>query len=92
MQTYIVVTMISVSYTHLDVYKRQLYDKGQIAICTHKIGQPTVFIPTFPGTNCEVDSAKAMEAAGARAVVKIMRNLSAEDIRYSVEELSLIHI
>ena len=68
--------------------EKPLYDKGQIAICTHKIGQPTVFIPTFPGTNCEVDSAKAMEAAGARAVVKIMRNLSAEDIRYSVEEFA----
>ena len=31
----------------------------------HKIAQPTVFIPVFPGTNCEYDSAKAFESAGA---------------------------
>ena len=62
-----------------------LYDKGSVAICTHKIGRPTVFIPTLPGTNCEVDSARAMEAAGANPIVYVMRNLSAEDIRYSVD-------
>ena len=38
-----------------------LYDTKDIVICGHKIAQPTVFIPVFPGTNCEYDSAKAFE-------------------------------
>lgn len=51
----------------------------------HIDGKPTVFIPVFPGTNCEYDSARAFERAGARTIVKVFRNLSAEDIRDSVE-------
>ena len=47
----------------------------------------TVFIPVFPGTNCEYDSTKAFERAGAKVVTKVFKNLSAEDIRESVEEL-----
>ena len=63
----------------------RLYKTDAIYICDHKIGSPTVFIPVFPGTNCEYDSAKAFERAGARAVTRVFRNLSAEDIRQSVE-------
>ena len=62
----------------------RLYKTDAIYICDHKIGSPTVFIPVFPGTNCEYDSAKAFERAGARAVTRVFRNLSAEDIRQSV--------
>ncbi|MDD6212819.1 MAG: phosphoribosylformylglycinamidine synthase [Clostridiales bacterium] len=65
-----------------------LYDAKDIVICSHKLAQPRVFIPAFPGTNCEIDSARAMEAAGAKAVVKVMKNLSAEDIRESVDEFA----
>lgn len=65
-----------------------LYNTKDIYICNHKLAQPRVFIPAFPGTNCEVDSAQAMERAGARAVVKVMRNLTAEDIRSSVDEFA----
>ena len=36
--------------------------------------QPTVFIPVFPGTNCEYDSARAFERAGAKTIVKVFRN------------------
>ena len=63
----------------------RLYKTDAIYICDHKIGSPTVFLPVFPGTNCEYDSAKAFERAGARAVTRVFRNLSAEDIRQSVE-------
>lgn len=56
-----------------------------ICICKHKVAKPTVFIPVFPGTNCEYDSAKAFERAGANVVTKVFRNLSAEDIRDSVD-------
>ncbi len=61
-----------------------LYDTSDVHICTHKIAQPTVFIPVFPGTNCEYDSAKAFERAGAKTIVKVFRNMSASDILDSV--------
>ena len=65
--------------------KNELYKGGRIAICSHKIGTPNVFIPVFPGTNCEYDSTKAFERAGAKVSARVFRNLSAEDIRESVE-------
>ena len=49
-------------------------------------GQPTVFIPVFPGTNCEYDSRKAFERAGAKVITRVFRNLDAAGIRESVEE------
>jgi phosphoribosylformylglycinamidine synthase len=52
-----------------------------------KIPKPNVFIPAFPGTNCEYDSARAFERAGANAKTFIFRNLTASDINYSVEEM-----
>ena len=50
--------------------------------------RPKVLIPAFPGTNCEWDSAKAMEAAGAQAQIMIVRNLDAEAIARSVDEFA----
>ena len=52
-----------------------------------KIPKPNVFIPAFPGTNCEYDSARAFERAGANAKTLIFRNLTASDINYSVEKM-----
>ncbi len=63
----------------------ELYKADSVYVCNHKIGQPNVFIPVFPGTNCEYDSTKAFERAGAKVVTKVFKNLSAEDIRESVE-------
>ena len=68
------------------VIENGLYRTSDIHICTHKIGQPTVFIPVFPGTNCEYDSKKAFERAGAKVITKVFKNLNAEDIRDSVAE------
>lgn len=62
-----------------------LFETDKIYICRNKVARPTVFIPVFPGTNCEYDSAKAFERAGARAVIKVFRNMTAENIRESVE-------
>ncbi|MBQ7954199.1 MAG: phosphoribosylformylglycinamidine synthase [Lachnospiraceae bacterium] len=64
----------------------KVYKAEQIYVCKNKIAQPTVFIPVFPGTNCEYDSTKAFERAGAKVVTKVFRNMTAEDIRQSVEE------
>ena len=63
-----------------------LYDTKNIYICKNKVAKPTVFIPVFPGTNCEFDSARAFERAGADTIVKVFKNLTAEDIRDSVDE------
>ncbi|MBR1692106.1 MAG: phosphoribosylformylglycinamidine synthase, partial [Lachnospiraceae bacterium] len=63
----------------------KLYDTNDIYVCKHKVAKPTVFIPVFPGTNCEYDSTKAFERAGANVVTKVFKNLSAADIRESVD-------
>ena len=63
----------------------RLYHKEQIYVCKNKVAKPTVFIPVFPGTNCEYDSTRAFERAGANVVTKVFKNLSAEDIRESVD-------
>lgn len=68
------------------VIEEKLYHTDAVYICDHKIGRPTVFIPVFPGTNCEYDSAKAFERAGAAVITKVFRNVSPEDIRQSVDE------
>ncbi len=65
--------------------KTGLYQAENIYVCKHKVAKPTVFIPVFPGTNCEYDSAKAFQRAGADTIVRVFRNRNAEDIRESVE-------
>ena len=62
-----------------------LYEAKEVYVCKHKVAKPTVFIPVFPGTNCEYDSAKAFERAGADVITKVFKNMSAEDIRESVD-------
>ena len=61
------------------------YHAPHVYVCGHKTAVPRVFIPVFPGTNCEYDSARAFERAGAQVDVKVFRNLTAQDIRDSVE-------
>ena len=62
-----------------------IYRAGSVHVCKNKIAKPTVFIPVFPGSNCEYDSAKAFEQAGANVITKVFKNLTAEDIRDSVD-------
>lgn len=52
-----------------------------------KIAQPRVFIPVFPGTNCEVDTKRAFEQAGAVADVQILRNLKQAELIGSIDEM-----
>ena len=68
-----------------DEIKTGLYNTDKIYVCKNKVAKPTVFIPVFPGTNCEYDSAKAFEKAGADVIVKVFKNLDAADIRDSVD-------
>lgn len=67
------------------VYENGCYIPKDIYVCRNQVAKPRVFIPVFPGTNCEYDSTKAFERAGAEVDVKVFRNLTAEDIRDSVE-------
>jgi phosphoribosylformylglycinamidine synthase len=64
----------------------KLYNTENVYVCKNKLAKPTVFIPVFPGTNCEYDSTKAFERAGADVIVKVFKNLDAQGIRESVDE------
>lgn len=63
-------------------------ESGSVYVCRNKVARPTVFIPVFPGTNCEYDSARAFTRAGADVVTRVFRNLTPQDIRESVEEFT----
>ncbi len=69
-----------------DALETPLYKADSIYVCKNKIAQPTVFIPVFPGTNCEYDSRKAFERAGAHVETRVFKNMTASQIRESVEE------
>ncbi|MCI8371590.1 MAG: phosphoribosylformylglycinamidine synthase [Lachnospiraceae bacterium] len=64
----------------------EVYHAGKVHICKHKVAKPTVFIPVFPGTNCEYDSARAFQRAGADVITRVFCNQNAQDIRSSVDE------
>ncbi len=74
------------SHDDVSTVETGLYKADSIYVCKNKIAKPTVFIPVFPGTNCEYDSAKAFERAGADTIVKVFKNMNANDIRESVDE------
>ena len=74
------------AYKGNEALEDKLYDAKNIYVCKNKVAKPTVFIPVFPGTNCEYDSKKAFERAGADTIVKVFKNQNPEDIRESVSE------
>ena len=63
-----------------------LADAPSVHICRHKTAVPRVFIPVMPGTNCEYDSARAFEQAGAEVEIGVFRNLTPAMIQSSVDE------
>ena len=65
--------------------KTRLYRAKDVYVCKHKVAKPKVFIPAFPGTNCEYDSARAFLRAGAEVDTLVFRNQNASQIRESVE-------
>lgn len=70
----------------------ELYNERSIFICKNKVAKPKVFIPAFPGTNCEVDSARAFEKAGAEANILVVNNLSPASINETIDKMvSLIN-
>ena len=53
-----------------------------------KVARPKALIPVFPGTNSEYDSARALESAGIEADITVIRNLTADDVARSVDEVA----
>ncbi|MDO5145947.1 MAG: phosphoribosylformylglycinamidine synthase [Eubacteriales bacterium] len=62
-----------------------LYRGGQVYVCKNKVAMPKVFIPVFPGTNCEYDSERAFLKAGANVETLVFKNRSESDILESVD-------
>ncbi len=63
-----------------------LFDTKDIYVCKHKVAKPKVFIPVFPGTNCEYDTIRAFENAGADTTSIVFKNMSEKDIKDSVSQ------
>ena len=66
-------------------YRKKDHSSETFAKAVITTARPKVMIPAFPGTNCEYDSARAMEAAGAQAQIMVIRNMTADAIAGSVE-------
>ena len=64
------------------------YKTDKIYAPKFKVAKPKVLIPVFPGTNCEYDSAKAVERAGAEAEIFVINNLSSDGVTKSVEQFA----
>lgn len=63
------------------------YENKEIIVCKNKIAKPRVLVPAFPGTNCEYDSARVFEKAGAEANILPFRNITQEYINDSIEKM-----
>ena len=64
------------------------YNTGSAVAPKAKIVRPKVLIPVFPGTNCEYDSARAFERAGAETEIVVIRNLTSDDVSRSVDTVA----
>ena len=73
------------AYKGKEEVESPIYRADSVYVCKNKVARPTVFIPVFPGTNCEYDSAKAFKRTGADVITRVFKNQSAQDIRDSVE-------
>ena len=62
-----------------------VYDTKDIYVCKHKVAKPKVFIPVFPGTNCEYDTAISFQAAGAETECIVFKNMTEQNITDSVD-------
>ncbi len=68
--------------------KAETSDKRSSGSPLIKTAKPKVFIPVFPGTNCEYDSKRAFEKAGAEAEIMVLKNLTSEMFKESIKEMS----
>jgi len=71
----------------LETPKEILYDKGNKIKSSIKVVKPRVFVPVFPGTNCEYDLSKSFERAGGKVENLVFKNLTSKDIEESIYEM-----
>ncbi|MFR5876127.1 MAG: phosphoribosylformylglycinamidine synthase [Eubacterium sp.] len=64
-----------------------LYKERSIFVAKNKVAKPKVFIPAFPGTNCEIDTARAFEKAGAETSILVVNNLSPAAINETIDKM-----
>lgn len=72
------------NHTTYDTIETLMYEAKQIYVCKQKVAKPTVFIPIFPGTNCEYDCTRTFEEAGANVITQVFSNGDATQIKESV--------
>ncbi|SKB50893.1 phosphoribosylformylglycinamidine synthase [Lachnospiraceae bacterium] len=72
------------AYKGAEHVESPLYTEKKVYVCKNKVARPKVFIPVFPGTNCEYDSARAFERAGADTDIRVFSNLDENAIKDSV--------
>ena len=65
-----------------------LYNERSIFVAKNKVAKPRVFIPAFPGTNCEIDTARAFEKAGAEASILVVNNLTPQAINETIDKMA----
>lgn len=68
-------------------FEAPLYKERSIFIAKNRVAKPKVFIPAFPGTNCEIDTARAFEKAGAEASILVVNNLSSQAINETIDKM-----
>lgn len=82
-------TLEKVFPTRSEVEEKKLYtdvfDTNDIYVCKHKVAKPKVFIPVFPGTNCEYDTTISFRAAGAQTESIVFKNMTEQNITDSVD-------
>ena len=64
-----------------------LYKERSVFIAKNRVARPKVFIPAFPGTNCEIDTARAFEKAGAEPSILVVNNLSSSAINETIDKM-----
>ncbi|GKT37838.1 phosphoribosylformylglycinamidine synthase, partial [Aduncisulcus paluster] len=64
---------------------KSVYDKGCFSTTRNRVAKPKVFVPVFPGTNCEYDTISAFERAGAHVESIVLKNLTPSDIAESID-------
>jgi len=77
--------------TKAETFKNKIetysYKKRNITVSNEKFAKPRIFIPVFPGTNCEYDTKRVFERAGGVCDVFVIRNLTPDDVTYSMQEM-----
>ena len=73
------------AYKGNEAIETKLYKESNVYVCKNKVAKPKVFIPVFPGTNCEIDSKKAFERAGAEVSDIVFTNMSETNIKDSFD-------